>query len=413
MARRVCIIGGGVIGLATAYALVREGFEVDLIDAQSEVASQASFANGGQLSYRYVAPLADAGVPTQALGWMLSGDSPLKLRPRLDPRQWRWMAEFLLACRSSVNRSNAQKLLRLAMHSRTILEQWRNSDKLDDFAWRRNGKLVAFRSAASFEHASRNLSDPHAQQIVNGTELAALEPTLQGSAFVGAIYTPDEEVGDCHAFCRSLELRLRASGRCNFMLGRAVTHIRQTNGVVQAVELGSDVLAVDTLVVCAGHLSHSLALAGMHMPVYPLKGYSLTLPVEDSHRPPTISITDYDLKVVYARLGQKLRIAAMVDIVGFDSSIDQQRISSIRHAAQALFPNGGDYENATQWAGMRPATPTGVPIIGATHYQNLWLNVGHGALGFTLASASADLLSAMIAGREPAIDLQGFAPRAA
>lgn len=413
MAQRVCIIGGGVIGLATAYALVREGFSVDLIDAQTELASQASFANGGQLSYRYVAPLADAGVPAQALSWLIRGDSPLKLRPRMDTRQWRWISAFLCACRGSVNRRNAQQLLRLAMHSRDTLQQWRDSDTLDDFAWRRNGKLVTFRSASSFGRGRKHLSDPTTQRILDATELAAVEPALADSAFVGAIFTPDEEVGDCHLFCLSLAARLRASGRCNFMLAKAVTGIRQSNGVVHAVELGNDVLAVERLVLCTGHKSSSLTLPGLHLPIYPLKGYSLTVPIQSGHRPPNVSITDYDRKVVYARLGQQLRIAAMVDIVGFDTSIDQRRISAMRNAAHALFPNGGDYQNAFEWAGMRPATPTGVPIIGATHYQNLWLNVGHGALGFTLACASADLLTDVIIGRIPAIDLHGFAPRAA
>jgi D-amino-acid dehydrogenase len=412
MARRVCIIGGGVIGLSTAYALVREGFEVDLIDAQTKLASQASFANGGQLSYRYVAPLADAGVPAQALGWMLRGDSPLKLRPRMDTHQWRWISAFLCACRGSVNRRNAQQLFCLALHSRDTLEQWRESDSLDDFAWRRNGKLVTFRSLSSFGRCRQHLSDPTTQRILDTTELAAVEPTLAGSAFVGAIFTPDEEVGDCHLFCLSLAARLRASGRCHFMLGQAVTRIRHSKGVVQAVELGDNVLAVDNLVLCTGHRSASLTLPGLHLPIYPLKGYSLTLPIDAGHRPPNVSITDYDRKVVYARLGQQLRIAAMVDIVGFDTSIDPQRISSMRKAAHALFPYGGDYQNALEWAGMRPATPTGVPIIGATQYQNLWLNVGHGALGFTLACASADLLSSAISGRRPAVDMDGFAPRA-
>ncbi|MEB0042585.1 MULTISPECIES: D-amino acid dehydrogenase [unclassified Pseudomonas] len=413
MARRVSIIGAGVIGLTTAYALVREGFEVDLIDAQTELASQASFANGGQLSYRYVSPLADAGVPVQALAWMLRGDSPLKLRPTLDIRQWRWISAFLWACRGSVNRRNAEKLLRLAMHSRDTLEKWRESDRLDDFGWRRNGKLVTFRSASSFNRSRSYLCDPKTQQVLGATELVTVEPTLAGSSFVGAIFTPDEEVGDCHRFCLSLASRLRASGRCNFMLGRPVTRINQSNGVVQSVELGGDVYAVDHLVLCAGYRSVSLTLPGLHLPIYPLKGYSLTVPIEAGHRPPDISITDYDRKVVYARLGEQLRIAAMVDIVGFDTSIDQRRITSMREAAQALFPNGGDYQNAVEWAGMRPATPTGVPIIGATPYQNLWINGGHGALGFTLACASADLLSQEIAGRIPTINLQGFAPRAA
>lgn len=185
MAKQVCIIGGGVIGLASAYALVRAGHEVTLIDARDTLGSETSFANGGQLSYRYVAPLADAGVPLQAIGWLLRGDSPLKLRPRLDPQQWRWMASFLGACRGSVNTRNAAHLLRLASLSQATLQQWREDDHLDGFDWRRNGKLVTFRSAQSFEHARSKVTDILQQQVFSADDCAHLEPALTGGGFVG------------------------------------------------------------------------------------------------------------------------------------------------------------------------------------------------------------------------------------
>jgi D-amino-acid dehydrogenase len=181
MAQRVCIIGGGVIGLATAYALVREGIDVRLVEARDALGSETSFANGGQLSYRYVAPLADAGVPWQALGWMLRADSPLKLRPRLDPAQWRWMASFVAACRTSVNRRNGEHLLRLALLSQATLQTWREDDHLDGFDWRRNGKLVTFRNASHFEHARRRVTDQGYQQVLDPAECASLEPALAGS----------------------------------------------------------------------------------------------------------------------------------------------------------------------------------------------------------------------------------------
>ncbi|CAI8725086.1 D-amino acid dehydrogenase [Pseudomonas serboccidentalis] len=413
MAQRVCIIGGGVIGLATAYALVRDGFEVTVIEARDSLGVETSFANGGQLSYRYVAPLADAGVPLQALGWMLRGDSPLKLRPRLDPAQWRWMAAFLAACRTSVNRENAAHLLRLALLSQRTLKHWREDDGLSGFHWRRNGKLVTFRSAGSFAHARKGLADPQQQQVLSAAECAQLEPALADAAFVGAIYTPDEEVGDCHGFCQQLAARLRASGRCEFRLGQAVSGIRHSNGAVSAVELGSDVLPVEQLVIAAGHRSPLLALPGLHLPLYPLKGYSLSVPIGAEHRAPDVSITDYDRKIVYARIGEQLRVAAMVDIVGFDPTVDPQRLALIKRQARDTFPDAGNYDAAVEWAGMRPATPTGVPLLGATAYRNLWLNLGHGALGFTLACGSGQLLSELIGQQRTSIDLHGFNPRAA
>lgn len=413
MAQHASIIGGGVIGLATAYALVRDGFDVTLIEARDALGNETSFANGGQLSYRYVAPLADAGVPLQAIGWMLRGDSPLKLRPRFDPAQWRWMAAFLAACRSSVNRANAGHLLRLALLSQATLQAWREEDGLEGFHWRRNGKLVTFRQASSFDHARKNLAAPQQQQVLSHADCARLDPALAQAPFVGAIHTPDEEVGDCHAFCQQLAARLRASGRCEFRLGQAVTGIHHAHGVVSAIKLGDEVLPVEQLVVAAGHRSTLLALPGVDLPLYPLKGYSLTVPIGTQHRAPDLSITDYDRKIVYARIGEQLRVAAMVDIVGFDASLAPKRLALLKRQARETFANAGDYDHAIEWAGMRPATPSGVPLLGATAYRNLWLNLGHGALGFTLACASARLLSELIGQRRPSIDLQGFTPRAA
>lgn len=413
MAQRVCIIGGGVIGLATAYALVRDGAEVTVVEARDSLGSETSFANGGQLSYRYVAPLADAGVPLQAIGWMLRGDSPLKLRPRFDPAQWRWMASFLGACRSSVNRANAAHLLRLALFSQSTLKHWREDDALGDFNWRRNGKLVTFRETASFDHARAGLADPQQQQVLSAAECAQLEPALADAPFVGAIYTPDEEVGDCHAFCQQLAARLRASGRCEFRLGQAVIAIHHNQGAVNAIALGDEVLPVEQLVIAAGHRSPLLALPGLDLPLYPLKGYSLTVPIGPEHRAPELSITDYNRKIVYARIGEQLRVAAMVDIVGFDAALDPKRLALIKRQARDTFAQAGDYDAAVEWAGMRPATPSGVPLLGATAYRNLWLNLGHGALGFTLACGSAQVLSELIGQRRPSIDLQGFTPRAA
>ncbi|HEK1690438.1 TPA: D-amino acid dehydrogenase [Pseudomonas putida] len=396
MKRDVTVIGGGVIGLASAYALVREGLSVDLVEARDSLASATSFANGGQLSYRYVAPLADAGVPCQALGWMLQGDSPLRLRLRLDPAQWRWLMAFMLACRSSVNRRNAAQLLELALHSQASLARWREDDKLADFAWRRNGKLVAFRSERAFAHGRGHLLDPVNQQVLDGGELRALEPALAEAAFIGGVMTPDEEVADCHRFCERLAERLRASGQCRFLLGRPVTQLHAHQDQVVALQVGDEQVDVQRLVLCAGHRSTALALPGLKLPVYPLKGYSLTAPIGTSHRAPELSITDYERKIVYARLDRQLRVAAMVDIVGYDESVDARRLQSIRRLALDTLPNAADYAQAVEWAGMRPATPTGVPIIGGTAWRNLWLNLGHGALGFTLACGSAQRLARMI-----------------
>ncbi|WP_060508259.1 D-amino acid dehydrogenase [Pseudomonas sp. NBRC 111124] len=396
MMQQVTVIGGGVVGLATAYALVREGLSVVLVEARDQLASATSFANGGQLSYRYVAPLADAGVPWQALGWLLRGDSPLRLRLRLDPAQWRWLLAFVMACRSSVNRRNAAQLLALALHSQATLKRWREDDGLSDFAWRQNGKLVAFRSERAFAHGREHLLDADHQQVLDASEVRALEPALADAPFIGAVLTPEEEVADCHRFCERLAERLRASGQCRFLLGSPVTRLITRDDQVVALRLGHEQLEVERLVLCAGHRSAGLALPGLRLPVYPLKGYSLTAGIGTTHRAPELSITDYERKIVYARLDQQLRVAAMVDIVGYDETVDAHRLDSMRRQALETLPQAADYATAVEWAGMRPATPTGVPIVGASAYRNLWLNLGHGALGFTLACGSGERLARLL-----------------
>lgn len=393
---RVTVIGGGVVGLATAYALVREGWQVDLVEARDTLASATSFANGGQLSYRYVAPLADAGVPWQALGWLLRGDSPLRLRLRLDTAQWRWLVAFVMACHTRVNRRNAAQLLDLALQSQAVLARWREEDGLDGFAWRRNGKLVAFRTQRAFEHGRQHLLDPDTQRVLNAADLRGLDPALGEAPFVGGVFTADEEVADCHRFCLRLAERLQASGQCRLLLGRPVTRLIARDDRVAALELGGEQLEVQRLVLSAGHRSAGLALPGLQLPVYPLKGYSLTAPVGATHRAPEVSITDYERKIVYARLDDQLRVAAMVDIVGYDEAVDAGRLASMRRLARETLPRAADYGQAVEWAGMRPATPTGVPIIEATRYRNLWLNLGHGALGFTLACGSGERLARLL-----------------
>lgn len=396
MSKRVTVIGGGVIGLATAYALVREGREVTLIEGRDSLGSGTSFANGGQLSYRYVSPLADAGVPWQALGWLLQGDSPLRLRLRMDPAQWRWLAGFVGACRRSVNRRNGARLLELALHSQASLARWRGEDAMAGFAWRRNGKLVAFRSEAAFAKARASLIDANAQQVLDGNALRQLEPALADAPFMGGIHTPDEEVADCHQFCLALAARLQASGRCRFLLGQPVKRLLHEQGQVVALQLGDERLAVQQVVLCAGHRSAALGLPGLRLPLYPLKGYSLTAPIFAGQRAPQLSVTDYERKVVYARLHDQLRVAAMVDIVGFDEGLEQHRLATLERLARATLPDAAQYDAAQAWAGMRPATPSGVPLIGDTAYRNLWLNIGHGALGFTLACGSAERLAGVI-----------------
>ena len=409
---RIAVIGGGVIGLTTAYALVRQGHQVELIEKRDQIALETSFANGGQLSYRYVSPLADAGVPLQALGWLLRGnDAPLRFRPRLSTEQWRWCLRFLFACRRSTNRRNAAHLLRLALHSQQILRRWREEDGLSDFAWRANGKLVIYRDRSHFAKAAAGLDESANQLVLDAQRCTEIEPALLPLAkqMHGGIYSPGDEVADCHSFCRRLLERLEQSPRFHLLCGQTVTALHREHGRIRALSLGPQRLDVDQLVIAAGTASVPLLRPlGIDLPIYPLKGYSLTLPLARYAGIPETNVTDYDNKVVYARLGNSLRVAAMVDIGGWDAGLDRGRIAMLQRLASETFPAAGDHRNATQWAGLRPATPEGTPLLGATALDNLWLNVGHGSLGFTLACGSADLLCDLIGDQRPAVALDGL-----
>ncbi|ARU88934.1 D-amino acid dehydrogenase [Pseudomonas sp. M30-35] len=413
---RVAVIGGGVIGLTTAYALIRQGHEVDLIERRDEVGLETSFANGGQLSYRYVSPLADAGVPLEALGWMLRSDAPLRFRPQFNRHQWSWCLQFLAACRSSVNQRNTAHLLRLALHSQKVLRTWREQDRLDNFAWRSNGKLVVYREADSWAKASKAPADDN-RQLLSAEQCLETEPALAGiaSELHGGVYAPGDEVGDCYRFCQQLLKRLQANSAFKLHANYDVKGLRISNGRVKALQLncGDDHL-VDHLVVAAG--VHSLALLkplGIDVPLYPLKGYSLSLQLEAGKREtqksvPETNVTDYDNKVVYARLDDQLRVAAMVDVGGWDSNLDARRIKQLRDLATLSFPDAGNFADATAWAGLRPATPQGTPWLGASGINNLWLNLGHGSLGFTLACGSADVLANLIDTAPSPICLDGL-----
>lgn len=411
MSKHVAVIGGGVIGLATAWALVSSGQRVTLIEGGASIGEETSYANGGQLSYRYVSPLADAGVPLKALAWMLQGASaPLRIRPRLDPAQWRWCLAFLRACRSSVNRRNGEHLLRLSLFSQTVLGRWREDDGLDGFAWRRNGKLVIYRDEQGFKAATDKLHG-EGPQALDPAGCLALEPALAAvvDKLAGGIFSDTDEAADCYLFCLMLEQRLHASGRYE-RLQQRVEGFVPTGTRISALKLADgQAFSADDYVLATGNASNGLAAQlGIHLPLYPLKGYSLTLPFSGGAGVPETSVTDFDNKVVYARLGEQFRVAAMVDIGARDAHIDPARISALRGLCEATFPLAGDYAQARAWAGLRPATPEGPPILGASPFRNFWLNTGHGSLGFTLASACGQILADLVAGRPSPIDLQGL-----
>ncbi|MGE3346812.1 MAG: D-amino acid dehydrogenase [Ramlibacter sp.] len=399
----VCVLGAGIVGLATAWQLQRDGFRVTVVD-RAHAGAGASGANGAQLSYSYVQPLADPAIWRQLPRLLLATDSPLKLRPQLDLHQWRWGLRFLAACRASVSARTTARLLALAAESREGFGQLLAEQPIDcDFA--ASGKLVLYPDAASLGAAVRQM---HLQQAMGSTQAAltpaqcvAVEPALAHShmRFAGGIHTPGECAADCFKVCQELLRLLRQRG-VRFVFDTAVTRLVPEGGRVMAAESAAGALQADAFVVALGTASHRLGSAlGLDVPVYPLKGYSLTVEAHDTPgSAPRVSVTDAARKVVFARIGHRLRVAGMAELVGESTSIPAARIQSLMATARDVFPKASTYEDATAWSGLRPATPTGEPLTGRLpgSPSNLLFNTGHGALGFTLAFGSARRISAQL-----------------
>jgi D-amino-acid dehydrogenase len=411
MKKRIVIIGGGVIGLTTAYVLIKHGHQVQLLERDSHPGKTTSFANGGQLSYRYVAPLADRGVPLQGIKWMGKTDSPLNMRLQLSLGQWRWLLQFLQACNSQTNKVNGDHILRLSLLSRQVMQEWLDQDDLADFHWRRSGKLIVHRSEYDLNKAARGI-DLQYQHPLSADECIELEPSLKyiRSSLHGGIYSPGDETADCHKFCLALLEKLNASENFTLTSNCEVLRLNKKSDRIYSVETSRGAVVGDDYVVAAGNGSGPLLSAtGVRVPLCALKGYSLTLPYpEQPGIAPDVSVTDYGHKVVYARLGDQLRIAAMVDI-GYDGDeLRPERILALKKIVASSFPELQGVDDAEAWAGMRPSTPAGSPQLGRTGYQNLWLNLGQGSLGFTLAAGSAVVMGALLAGENPAISLEGL-----
>lgn len=412
------VLGAGVVGLTSAWELAESGWRVRVLDRQG-VAQGTSLRNGGQLSYRYVAPLADAGVPLKALRWLLDPDGPLRWKPQADAQHWRWLGRFIALCNGRDNRRTAERLARLGAYSRQCLHELMQRHALDGFAWEQAGKLVLHRSADALRRSAVGLpaagmAAPGQQEVWNAAQCLEREPALQALApqIAGGIYSHDEAVADCHAFCVSLMARLEQHPNFGGLVRDRVLRLQPHGRTLQAVgEQGLH--GADAWVLAAGIASRTLAEPlGLRLPLHPLKGYSLDAPVEPGHVPPKASITDFERKVLYARVGGRLRVAAMVDLVGEDDTIDRRRLDSLLRTAQRDMPLSGDYDRALPWAGLRPATPDGAPLVGASRVPGLWLNLGHGALGFTFACATARLLAARMAGQAVPAELAGadFSP---
>jgi D-amino-acid dehydrogenase len=402
----ICVVGAGIVGLSSAWFLHKAGHSVTVIDQAAGPGMGAVSGNGAQLSYSYVQPLADPSLLPGIPKLLLERNGPLKFSPQWSPEQWRWCMEFLAACRTSVSRETTIELLALACESRVALDAFMEQEQVQcDFT--RTGKLVLYPDAAGLKKAAEQVrfqADLGSnQQVLGPADVLAVEPALAGyrGAFHGAIHTESECAVDGLKLCQEM-YRLMVERGVQCLFDTRVDGFQRQGERITAVNLsqpdeGSRVLGTEAVVMAAGvHSTRLLSAFGVRLPVYPLKGYSITLPITAATSSPTVSITDMRRKTVFARIGDRLRVAGMVELNGMDASIPTARIDQLKASTLALFGEGWNTEDCQPWSGWRPATPTGRPILQALGSPNLYVNSGHGALGMTLAFGSAQRLVRML-----------------
>jgi D-amino-acid dehydrogenase len=420
---RIVVLGAGLIGVSSAWFLAEDGHEVIVVDRQPGAALETSFANGGQISTSHAEPWANPATPLKALKWLGRADSPLLWRLRADPAQWEWGLRFLRECCPARTRANIQAILAIALDSRVRVKALRRELGLE-YDCREQGILHFYTCPAEFEHAIPQAELMQAfgceRTVKTAAECLAIEPALAHAVqpIVGGTFTVHDESGDAHQFTRALAERCAARGVV-FRYGTTVVGWDSAGGKVAGVRLDSgDVLTGDAFVVALGSYSPLLLRRlGLSIPVYPAKGYSITIPLaaKDTNggnaSAPTVSLTDDGAKLVYSRLGERLRIAGTAEFSGHDMSIRPERIAPLLHRVRTIFPRLEFADAAVErWTGLRPATPNNVPIIGPTRFANLYLNTGHGTLGWTMAAGSGRLLADHVGKQATAIDPAPYLP---
>lgn len=412
---KIIVIGAGIIGLMTAYYLARDGHSITVIDSGEGAGQRTSKANGAQLSYSFVSPLADPGVLPKLPSWLLNRNSPLSFQLKADPDQWRWLFAFLKACRANKAQRTTAELVQLGTYSRELVHDLVRLER-PSFAFESSGKLLVYQDVKPFA-AARAQMDYQAslgchQTLLTPQECLDREPALDaiGGTIVGGIFTPTEDAGDCLQLCVELERIMRSGANpVTFRYQTTVEGVRVEGSRIVGLRTSQGDMTADNYVIANGVGAQRLAKqVGIDPYVYPLKGYSLTYELGPDSLAPMTSVSDLRNKVVYARLGSRLRVAGMVDIGDTAASIAAHRVASLRQNVETFLPRLNPVGEPEAWAGLRPARPDGKPIIGPTRLRNLWLNVGHGALGFTLAAGSAGLLADQIAERPPRIPAGTF-----
>ena len=413
---KVLVLGSGVIGVTTAYYLSEAGHEVTVVDRQQGPALETSFANAGEVSPGYSSPWASPSVPVKALKWLTMKHGPLVVRPTLDWRMYAWMLKMLRNCTGDRYALNKSRMVPIAEYSRDVLKELRSRTNIA-YDQRMQGTLQLFRTQKQLDDIGGDVEVLKRYgvpfEVLDPQGCIAAEPGLEHvrGKFVGGLRLPGDETGDCQMFTERLA-EIATGGGVRFDYGVTVTGIDTQGGRITGVDTSSGRRTADAYVMALG--SHSpvwMARLGQPIPVYPVKGYSITVPIVDAARAPQSTVMDETYKIAITRLGERIRVGGTAEISGYNLDLPRSRKEPLVHSLTSLFPGAGDVSAATFWTGQRPMTPDGPPIIGASKYSNLYLNTGHGTLGWTMACGSARVLADIISGRKPDIDAGALGPQ--
>ncbi len=409
---RVIVLGSGVIGVASAYYLAQQGDEVTVLDRQSGPAEETSFGNAGQISPGYSTPWAAPGIPFKAVKWMFQHHAPLAIN--LDGSMWQlqWMAQMLKNCNPQSYAVNKERMMRVAEYSRDCLRELRKDTGIN-YENRAKGTLQLFRKEAQMEAVQRDISVLQecgvSYELLNGNELGRVEPALANAQdkLVGGLHLPNDETGDCYLFTNALAQIAKELG-VNFQFNQNVEKLIVEGDEIKGVQVNGKVLTADRYVLAFGSYSRDfLKPLDLQLPVYPVKGYSLTIPIVDPAFAPQSTVLDETYKIAITRFDQRIRVGGMAELSGFNLGLNEDRRATLQMVTQDLFP-GGDMAQASFWTGLRPMTPDSTPIIGATRFKNLFLNTGHGTLGWTMACGSGKLISDIVLNHKTDISTDGL-----
>ncbi|MEZ3134558.1 D-amino acid dehydrogenase [Stutzerimonas kunmingensis] len=410
---RVLVLGSGVVGTASAYYLARAGFEVVVVDRQPAVAMETSFANAGQVSPGYASPWAAPGVPLKAMKWLLQRHAPLAIKLTGDVDQYLWMAQMLRNCTAARYAVNKERMVRLSEYSRDCLDELRAETGIA-YEGRQLGTTQLFRTQAQLDAAAKDIAVLQRSgvpyELLDRAGIARVEPALAkvSHKLSGALRLPNDQTGDCQMFTARLAEMAEALG-VEFRFEQNIQRLDYAGDRLAGVWIDGKLETADRYVLALGSYSpQMLKPLGIRAPVYPLKGYSLTVPISDPAMAPQSTVLDETYKVAITRFDQRIRVGGMAEIAGHDLSLNPRRRETLEMVVGDLYPQGGDPSDAVFWTGLRPATPDGTPIIGATPYRNLFLNTGHGTLGWTMACGSGRVLADLLASKRPQISTEGL-----